>query len=160
METRPYRPAVRVIISKDGKIAVGERIKDGKVLGVKFPGGGIDPGDSFEQTTVKEVLEEVGYLVEDVINLGYRFSHDITYDDPERAKKYRGGQDNWMLCSYVKHSDKLLDSQGDSFKVEWYSPQDVIDKIKSFPHDQFTDATVHAVELAKERLEPKSLKPW
>lgn len=159
METRPYRPAVRVIITQDKKIAVGERIKDNQVIGVKFPGGGIDPGDTYEQTTVKEVLEEVGILVEDVHNLGYRFSHDIVYDDPERAKKYRGGQDNWMLCHYVKHSDKLLDTQGDAFRITWLTPEEVIAKIKSFPTDQFTLPTIHAVELAAAKITP-AIQPW
>lgn len=160
METRPYRPAVRVIVLKDSLIAVGKRIKDNKVVGVKFPGGGIENGESYDQATIKEVLEEVGILVDTVTNLGHRFSHDIEYDDPERAKKYRGGQDNWMLCHYVKDSQKLLDSQGDSFNVEWLPIDEVIGQIRYFKEDQFTQPTIKALELARQYLPKPKLKPW
>ncbi len=54
------RPSVRGIIIRDGKVAMVHSLKYDYF---KFPGGGIEPGESFEQALIREVAEEAGLQV-------------------------------------------------------------------------------------------------
>ena len=54
------RPSVRGIIIKDGKIAMMHSLKYDYY---KLPGGGIEEGESYEETLVREVKEESGLVV-------------------------------------------------------------------------------------------------
>lgn len=51
------RPSVRGIIRKEGKLAM---IYSRKYNYYKFPGGGIEQGESHEDTLIREVKEESG----------------------------------------------------------------------------------------------------
>lgn len=54
------RPSVRAIILKDGKAAM---VYSRKYDYYKFPGGGMEAGESREDALIREVLEETGLLV-------------------------------------------------------------------------------------------------
>ena len=54
------RPSVRGIIIKDGKVAMMHSLKYDYY---KLPGGGIEEGESYEDTLVWEVKEESGLVV-------------------------------------------------------------------------------------------------
>lgn len=54
------RPSVRGIILKNGKIAM---MHSQKYDYYKLPGGGIEPGESLEETLIREVREESGLIV-------------------------------------------------------------------------------------------------
>lgn len=54
------RPSVRGIILRDGKIAM---MHSQKYNYYKLPGGGIEPGESLEETLIREVREESGLIV-------------------------------------------------------------------------------------------------
>ena len=54
------RPSVRGIIIKDGRIAMMHSLKYDYY---KLPGGGIEEGESLEETLVREVKEESGLVV-------------------------------------------------------------------------------------------------
>ena len=58
---RVYRPSVRAIILRGDRIAMAFVAKYGYY---KFPGGGIEAGESHEQTLIREVREETGLLVD------------------------------------------------------------------------------------------------
>lgn len=64
------RPSVRGIIVKDGYIAMMHSLKYNYY---KLPGGGIEPGETYEETLVREVLEESGLIVktETIKEFGY-----------------------------------------------------------------------------------------
>ncbi len=55
------RPSVRGIIFRDGKIALVHSLKYDYY---KFPGGGIDEGETHAQTLAREVLEESGIQID------------------------------------------------------------------------------------------------
>ena len=60
------RPSVRGIIIKDGKVAMMHSLKYDYY---KLPGGGMEPGESYEETLMREVQEESGLIVKaDSIN--------------------------------------------------------------------------------------------
>lgn len=54
------RPSVRGIIIRDGRIAMMHSCRYDYY---KLPGGGIEPGESLEETLVREVQEESGLVV-------------------------------------------------------------------------------------------------
>ncbi len=53
----------RAVIVQDGAVALIERRKNGKHYFV-FPGGGVDPGESVQAATRREVLEELGLEID------------------------------------------------------------------------------------------------
>ncbi len=64
------RPSVRGIIIRDGKIAM---MHSKKFDYFKLPGGGIEPGETMEETLIREVREESGLVVktETIKEFGY-----------------------------------------------------------------------------------------
>ena len=57
---RFIRPSVRGIIMKNGKIAL---VHTGKFDYYRFPGGGIETGETKEEALIREVKEESGLVV-------------------------------------------------------------------------------------------------
>jgi 8-oxo-dGTP pyrophosphatase MutT (NUDIX family) len=54
----------------------------------KFPGGGVEPGETYKDTLKREFIEETGYRITDVGNLEYKtIEIDKSMDD---------GYDYWM----------------------------------------------------------------
>jgi 8-oxo-dGTP pyrophosphatase MutT (NUDIX family) len=51
-----------VVIIEDGKVALIERMKNGNHYYV-FPGGGVEKGETPEQTAIREAFEELGVTV-------------------------------------------------------------------------------------------------
>ena len=64
------RPSVRGIILKDGKVAMMHSLRYDYY---KLPGGGIEEGENYEDTLIREVKEESGLIVkkESVKEFGY-----------------------------------------------------------------------------------------
>ena len=54
------RPSARGIIIREGKIAMVHSLKYDYY---KFPGGGIEPGETMEQALIRETREEAGLAV-------------------------------------------------------------------------------------------------
>jgi 8-oxo-dGTP pyrophosphatase MutT (NUDIX family) len=54
------RPSVRGIILRDGKLAL---VYNGKFDYYRFPGGGIEPGETKAEALIREVKEESGLIV-------------------------------------------------------------------------------------------------
>ena len=58
--TRKFRPSVRGLVIRDGKILM---IHSKKYDYYKFPGGGMEPGEAQKQALCREVAEESGFRV-------------------------------------------------------------------------------------------------
>ena len=58
--TRKFRPSVRAIIIRDGKVLMIHSLKYDYY---KFPGGGIEAGEGMEQALCREMAEESGFAV-------------------------------------------------------------------------------------------------
>ncbi len=71
---RFYREAARAIIIKDGKIAL---IKSKKGGWYKFPGGGIEEGETAADAAIRETLEETGLVLRRESVKEYGMVHEI-----------------------------------------------------------------------------------
>ncbi|TMP80728.1 ADP-ribose pyrophosphatase [Pseudoalteromonas phenolica] len=69
------RVGVAVVIIRDGKILLGERIGSHGANTWATPGGHLEMGEEIEACAIRETLEETGLEVSDVSPLG--FSNDV-----------------------------------------------------------------------------------
>ena len=58
-----------MVYDHDGNILVQDR-KDSSWPGICFPGGHIEPGESFVESVIREVLEETGLTIENPVLCG------------------------------------------------------------------------------------------
>ena len=74
------RVRAAVIIVENGRVALIERVRDRHTY-FKFPGGGVESGESPQQAAVREAHEELGVSVElgDLISVAYRQGLDQRY---------------------------------------------------------------------------------
>lgn len=83
------REAVRAIIVKDGKVALIKSLKENHY---KFPGGGIELGESHIDTLIRETKEETGLIIkyDSIIECGFihEIRKSIFNDDAFEQKSY------------------------------------------------------------------------
>lgn len=95
------REAVRAIIKKDDKILM-VFIKSRSTY--IFPGGGIEDGESFEETCLREAKEESGAIVEIIDYFGYIDEYrDSRYYDMEYNLK-----SHYYICNLVELAEQEL----------------------------------------------------
>jgi len=75
MSTMKFRIGIGVIIWKEGKVLLGERIGSHGANTWSFPGGHLEDNESPEATAKREVLEETGLEVNDLVPSGFTFDH-------------------------------------------------------------------------------------
>lgn len=149
-DTRTYRKCVRIIIRKGDKVLLGERrYDDGTMMYYEFPGGGIEKGDSLEDTVIKEAMEEVGAVVTNVSSLDLHYCYDISYTNPSRAKKYRGGEDVWYVCDFVREDHSVHGKEGDALPHIWVDVSEAIDMVRKGPASKYNEARLAALEKVK-----------
>lgn len=96
------RKSARAIIMKDEKFVLIHRIKEKegkKIEYYVFPGGGIEMGETYEQTVVRESYEELGIKIK-----------------PEKRLYYLEEEDRdemFLLCNYV--TGEIGTGQGPEF---------------------------------------------
>ena len=81
------------IVIKDGKALLMHRINNGEEYYV-FPGGGVEEGETPEQTVVREIDEETSVTV-----IPKKLAYHIRWDS--------GEEDFYYLCEYVSGEPKL-----------------------------------------------------
>jgi 8-oxo-dGTP pyrophosphatase MutT (NUDIX family) len=110
-----------VVIIEEGKIALIERMKNGNHYYV-FPGGGIEKGETPEQTAIREAFEELGVtvkidrLIDDFFFNGRQYffratilngqfgkgqGEEMTQPDPEKGSYHPV----WINLSELLHLD-------------------------------------------------------
>jgi len=107
------------IVVHEGKILLMFRRLDGKEYFV-FPGGHVDPGETLEQTAVREVLEETSVSIAPIKPL---YHH--TYE--ERSERW------YFLCEYLSGEPKLGPgpemhermSETNYYEPQWVSLRDL-----------------------------------
>lgn len=102
ISTLPYRPCVGIaLFNHENKVFVGERIDTPGAW--QMPQGGVDPGETPQQTALRELAEEVGTNNVEIIETA---KQTICYDLPEPTRsrlwngKYRGQEQTWVAARY------------------------------------------------------------
>ena len=117
------RPSVRGIIIDKGKLAMVHSLKYDYY---KFPGGGIDSGESYLDALVREVSEETGLIVipESVKEYGV-----VLRKDKGKIEDLFIQENFYYFCDVEKEvlSQKLDDYEAEEkFVLEWVDPKDAI----------------------------------
>jgi 8-oxo-dGTP pyrophosphatase MutT (NUDIX family) len=139
----PLRPVARVLILKNNHVLLGEVRKTGKLCCYNFPGGGVEPGDSMEETISKETLEEVGVRVTNILplNISLAAEHPM---GKKREHLYRGTDNHYFVADFVGYDTSKLNSEGDAMRFTWETPADALMKIRSTP-DPFNGVRERAI---------------
>lgn len=145
------RPSVRAIIIKDGKVAMVHSLKYDYY---KFPGGGIEPGETQRQTLVRETLEEASLVVIPNTIREYGNVHRFSKSDQESVDIFV--QDNfYYLCdvepnTVTQHLDAY--EKDERFTLEWIAPEQAIVVNRTHDHGPKNPVMLEREALVLERL--------
>lgn len=157
---KAYRHCVRVLIFKDNKVLLCTR-KDGKeIQNYEFPGGGIETNDSFEESVIKECLEEVGIRVNNVQEINLTIVHDIKDLEYTSTEKYLGNINNYARCDFVEEDKSVYNIERDALPYEWLSVSAAIKKILDGPVCVFNKDLIEALYIVLKQENMKSLNNW
>ncbi len=118
-ENQKDRPkiGIGVVVIRDGKILIGERISSHGSGTFMIPGGHLEFGESFEETAMREVEEETGLKnlkIKGVISIG----NDIAYD-----KHYVS---IGILAESLKEDGEPYPAEPEKSKNwKWYDPKEL-----------------------------------
>ena len=116
------RPSVRGIILRGGKLAMVHSLKYDYY---KYPGGGIDAGESLENTLIREVREEAGLQVIPDSIREFGMVHRVQKGTLEDVFI----QDNYYFLCDVEDTPLPQELDGyeaeERFTLEWVRPESV-----------------------------------
>lgn len=136
----PYRPCVGImLVNRDGRVFVGQRLDSKEGDAWQMPQGGIDPGEEAEEAAIRELGEETGVLP-DHIQMLARTKEELLYDLPEELAgriwggKYRGQRQIWFLARFLgTDSDIDIATKHPEFGAwRWTAPDTLVDLIVPF----------------------------
>ncbi len=127
------RHSARCIALRAGRVAMVHSLKYDYY---KFPGGGIEPGESPETAMVREALEEAGLVVIPETIREYGYVHRIQKSDHPGQALFI--QDNfYYLCQVEPQvaAQKLDGYEADErFTLEWVTAAEAVDANRNRPH--------------------------
>ena len=127
------RPSSRCIVIKNGLVGM---VHSKKYNYYKFPGGGIDEGESAEQAVIREALEEAGLVVIPNKIKPFGYVHRVSKSDRAGADYFL--QDNfYFLCEVeeVLQEQALCDyEREEGFNLQFVKPEDAIKINRTMPH--------------------------
>ena len=142
------RPSVRGILIRDGRILMVHSLKYDYY---KFPGGGMEAGESLTEALCREVREESGMAVSPESIREYGLVH-------RRSRGDRGGifvQDNYyFLCDGATRVGQELDEYEaeERFTPELVTPEHAIDTNRNHDHGTSEHIMLERECLVLERL--------
>lgn len=120
-EYRNPTPTVDAIIElSDGRLVVIDRAN--APLGVAFPGGFVDEGESLEDACIREALEETGLHIELIALLG-------VYSDPKRDPRK-----HTVSAAFIARSAGLPMAGDDAASVRLVTPEKLLTLPFVFDH--------------------------
>lgn len=121
------RPSARAVIIREGRVAM---VYSQKFRHYKFPGGGIEPGESREAALLREAREEAGLVLDPQSVRPYGFVHRIERGSEEPLFI----QDNFY---YLASASAIVPQELDGYEAEegytlrWVDPQEAIELNKA-----------------------------
>lgn len=142
----PLRMVARVLIMKDDHLLLGKKWDAAGNLYYNFPGGGVEEGDSAEETVQKEALEEVGVQVRNIrpLNVHLEAEHPM---GSKREHLFRGTDNHYFVADFVRYDTSKLNSEGDEMPVIWVTPFTALRLIKQTdnPFNVIRIQAIHAL---------------
>ena len=93
----------------------------------KFPGGGVDPGESIVDAAKRELLEEAGYDVESIEELpGLDTSDSVGASSAKGHMGHGSSLTKYLLARLGKRNESLLGSEGDAISNLQTAPIDEV----------------------------------
>ena len=142
------RPSVRGILIRNGRILMVHSLKYDYY---KFPGGGMEPGESLTEGLCREVREESGMMVDPDSIREFGLVQ-------RRSREDEGGvfiQDNfYFLCEAHKYMGQQLDEYeaDEGFTPEWITPEHAIETNRFHAHGATEQIMLEREALVLERL--------
>ncbi len=119
------RPSARCIAVKNGKVAM---VYSQKYNYYKFPGGGIEPGESREEAMIRETLEEAGLAVISSSVREFGYVHRVQKSDYGDTAYFV--QDNFYYLCQVENGVRPQSLCGyeseERFTLVWVDPVEAI----------------------------------
>ena len=140
-----------------------------KGFGIKFPGGGIDEGQSVNDAAIREALEEVGYSLANKPKAipGIR-AKKIDWDPifsaeaAAKGRNYKGSKHYHRLALAGDPDESLLGSEGDALAANWMPIAEVLEATRSAAanpdnkYNYFDEERLRAAEKVMELLGSKT----
>ena len=144
------RNSARSIIIRDKKLAMVHSMKYDYY---KFPGGGIECGESPVDAMIRETREEAGLLVKPNTVEEYGYVHRIQKSAKDDSECFV--QDNFYYICQAEHEavDQSLDNyeSKENYVLEYVDPEVVIEKnsnVNNSPYDKMMfEREVKVIEL-------------
>lgn len=115
---KPIRKAVKCCLIENGKIVITKYLQGNKIGYYDIPGGKIEEGETPEETAIREMKEETGMDVSDLVKKGIfevEYSNRKFIFDVFIAKKYEGSPQNfeentseWIDIKSLLEKEKIL----------------------------------------------------
>ena len=121
------RPSARAIVIENGRVAM---VYSRKFQHFKFPGGGIEPGETREAALLREAREEGGLVLDPTTVRPYGFVHRIERGDLEPIFL----QDNfYFLADAAAVVPQELDGYEaeEGYTLRWVEPREAIEQNKA-----------------------------
>ena len=141
-EERPYRHCAGImLINADGLVFAGQRMDTSKSAW-QMPQGGIDAGEDPRQAAFREMKEEIGTDLAEIIQESTGW---LDYDVPENIAnrlwkgRYRGQTQKWFLMRFTgTDSDVDIKTEHPEFRTwKWIVPETLPDVIVPFKRDLY-----------------------
>lgn len=142
----PYRPCVGIVLmNAQGNLFAGQR-KDSDLSAWQMPQGGIDDGESVEETALRELEEETG-IPANLVEIIAETPNWLTYDLPADLigtvwkGRFRGQRQKWILMRFLgQDSDVNIATSHQEFSDWcWLEPHDMIAQIVPFKREIYTE---------------------
>lgn len=147
------RQAVRGIIIRDGKLLLVQSNKGD----YKFPGGGVEEGESYSSALIREVAEETGYIncvVKDKV--GFIKQRKIDVYDPSLIFQMNS---HYYLCELTDH-DQIRQQLDEYELLQDFSPKWVSIDEAIVQNEKNTKETERNDWVFREILVLKELKKY
>lgn len=147
------RIAVRALILKNDKLLMVSNNKGD----IKFPGGGVEPNESYNIAIKREVKEETGYLISNVDSLaGIITERRIDIFDPEKLFEMRS---YYYICNVSEEKSKqsLDDYEAElEFIPRWVSINEAIkinlEAVKLSNRNPWVEREIYVLNQLKNNL--------
>lgn len=126
---------VRGVIFKDGKFAM-ERSRVGEF---KFPGGGVDKGESWEEALVREVQEETGLVVlpESIRPIGEILEKRLDLFDKEKVYLCHSLFFSCDVTEDTVEAQPTASERKQGYQLCWAAPEEILQSNRGFSYEKW-----------------------